>query len=116
MCAHQNWGRHWVERPNFILFGSNVPMLYCLGRTPQCYIVWVWVERPNTILFEEICIYYMHFVCWNAYILWTMLIIESMLYVFWGELCLERSTQCVCVGVKWSTICAQCPNIIGLGC
>jgi hypothetical protein len=52
MCAHPNWGR-------------------------------VWVERPNAILFEEICIYYMHFVCWNAYILWNMLIIESMLYVFW---------------------------------
>ena len=41
MCAHQNWGRVWVERPNVILFGSNAPMLYCLGvgRTPQYYIV-----------------------------------------------------------------------------
>jgi hypothetical protein len=61
-------------------FGSNVPMLYCLDRTSQCYIVWV--ERPNAILFEEICIYYMHFVCWNDYILWTMLIIEYVIY-FW---------------------------------
>ena len=52
MCAIQNWGR-------------------------------IWVERPNAILFEEICIYYMHFVCCNAYILWIVIIIESMLYVYW---------------------------------
>ena len=32
MYAHQNRGRVWVERPNVILFGSNVPMLYCLKK------------------------------------------------------------------------------------
>jgi hypothetical protein len=58
---------------------------------------------------EEICIYYMHFVCCNVYILLSMLIIEIILYIFLGETCLECSTQCVFVdevGVECSTICA----------
>jgi hypothetical protein len=107
ICVVQNWGRVWVERPNAILFGSNDLMLYCLGRTAHCYIVWV--ERPIAILFEEICIYYMHFVCCNAYILWIMLIIESMLYVYWVNFVWSALPNVFAgeVRVKYYTICAH---------
>ena len=74
-----------------------------LGRACECYIVWGWMNIHllyfNTIVkfiffikfgtkfsIEKKCIYCMHFVCCNVYILLTMLIIEIILYVSWVKL------------------------------
>jgi hypothetical protein len=70
-------------------FGLNDLMLYCLGLDEYPFIIFQYkcevhliIKLGTKLSIEEICIYYMHFVCSNVYILLTMLIIEIMLYVF----------------------------------
>jgi hypothetical protein len=65
-------------------------MLYCLGMDEYSFSILLKKCEVHLIIklgiklsIGEICIYYMHFVCCDVYILLSMLIIESMLYVFW---------------------------------
>ena len=90
-------------------------MLNCLELDEYPFTIFQKIYEVNLIIMfgtklsiDEICIYYMHFVCCNVYILMTMLIIGNILYVFLDETCLECSTQCIFVevGVECSTICA----------
>ena len=68
-------------------------MLYCLGLDEYPFTIFQYncevhffIKFGTKFSIEEICIYYMHFVCCNVYILLTMLIIEIILYVFWVKL------------------------------
>ena len=74
-------------------FGLNLRMLYCLGLDEYPFTIFqnkcevhLIIKFGTKLSIEEICIYYMHFVCCNVYILLTMLIIEIILYVFWMKL------------------------------
>ena len=68
-------------------------MLYCLGLDEYPFTIFQYncevhffIKFGIKFSIEEICIYCMHFVCCNVYILLTMLIIEIILYVFWVKL------------------------------
>ena len=54
---------------HLLYFNTNVKFIF-------------FIKFGTKLSIEEICIYYMHFVCYNVYILLSMLIIEIVLYVF----------------------------------
>jgi hypothetical protein len=81
-------------------FGLNALMLYCLGLGEYPFTIFQYkcevhliIKLGTKLSIEEICIYYMHFVCCNVYIFIEHANNRNYVICFLGEICLECSTQ-----------------------